>query len=86
MQIGVLRDYIPKIMQKYWDYIVKGGIAENDGKTLIVKKIDCFSMFDFDFEALQTNVKKLNAGIKLLPVSAKNEAGMEQFFKEQVKL
>lgn len=77
--MGILRDYIPEIIQKYWDYIVKGGIAENDGKTLIIKKIDCFSMFDFDFEALQTNVKKLNDGIKLLPVSAKNGVSMEQF-------
>ena len=79
MQIGVLRDYIPEIMQKYWDYIVKGGIAENDGKTLIINNIDYFSMFDFDFEALQMNVKELNADMKLFPVSAKNGVSMEQF-------
>jgi len=50
-------------------------------KALIITKIDCLSMFDFDFEALQINVKKLNADLKLFPVSAKNGAGMEQFCK-----
>lgn len=36
-------------------------------------------MFDFDFEALQMNVKELNADMKLFPVSAKNGVSMEQF-------
>jgi len=28
LEIGILRDYIPEIVQKYWDYISKGTIAE----------------------------------------------------------
>jgi len=28
LEIGILRDFIPEIVQKYWDYISPGSIAE----------------------------------------------------------
>lgn len=28
LEIGILRDFIPEIVQKYWDYIAPGTIAE----------------------------------------------------------
>ena len=37
LEVGVLRDYIPEIVQKYWDYIAKGDIAE--GSTIEIETI-----------------------------------------------
>jgi len=28
LEIGILRDFIPELVQKYWDYITPGSIAE----------------------------------------------------------
>lgn len=28
LEIGVVRDFIPEIVQKYWDYVSKDGISE----------------------------------------------------------
>ena len=28
LEIGILRDFIPEIVQKYWDYIAPGSMAE----------------------------------------------------------
>jgi hydrogenase nickel incorporation protein HypB len=44
---------------------------------LIVSKIDTTSVFDFDFDALEKNVRKLNPDIKIFPLSAKTGEGME---------
>lgn len=38
LEIGILRDYVPEIVQKYWDYIAPGSIAE--GAKIEVKEID----------------------------------------------
>lgn len=37
LEIGVLRDFVPEIIQKYWDYISKGSITE--GSLIIVDEI-----------------------------------------------
>ncbi len=29
LEIGVVRDFIPEIVQKYWDYVSKNSISEN---------------------------------------------------------
>lgn len=58
LQIGVLRDYIPEIMQKYWDYIAKGSIAE-DAKIEIeeipvtVQCSDCQTIYDVDMSNIE---------------------------------
>lgn len=43
---------------------------------LIISKIDTVSVFDFDFEAVEQYVRKLNPEIKIFPVSAKSDIGM----------
>jgi len=37
LEVGVLRDYIPEIVQKYWDYIAKGTLVE--GASIKIKVI-----------------------------------------------
>jgi len=29
LEVGVLRDFVPEIVQKYWTYVTKGSIAEH---------------------------------------------------------
>jgi len=41
LEIGILRDYIPEIVQKYWDYISKGTIAE--GSVIEIRDIDAIA-------------------------------------------
>lgn len=48
---------------------------------LVISKIDTVSVFDFDFDALETSVRKLNPGIEIFPVSAKTGDGMDVFCK-----
>jgi len=38
LEIGILRDFIPEIIQKYWDYISKGSIAE--GSKIEIREIE----------------------------------------------
>ena len=38
LEVGGLRDYVPEIMQRYWDYIAAGSIAE--GARIEVREID----------------------------------------------
>jgi len=38
LEIGILRDYVPEIIQKYWDYISPGSIAE--GAKIEIKELD----------------------------------------------
>jgi len=62
---------------------------------LLVSKIDTISVFDFDFEALEKRVRKLNPNIKIFPISAKTGEGMDKWceflinqiteFKERTK-
>jgi len=44
---------------------------------LIISKTDALSIFDFDFEALEESVRKLNPAIKIFPISAKTGDGMD---------
>jgi len=48
-------------------------------KALMVSKIDALPIFDFDFEALERNTKKLNDDLRIFPLSAKSGEGMEEF-------
>lgn len=38
LEVGVLRDFIPDLVQKYWDYITRGTIA--DGSTIKITTIE----------------------------------------------
>ncbi len=44
---------------------------------LIINKIDAVDFFNFDFEACEARVKKLNPNIKIFPISAKTGEGVE---------
>ncbi len=44
---------------------------------LIITKADAAPYFDFDFEAVESRVRKLNPSILIFPVSAKTGDGME---------
>ncbi len=46
---------------------------------LLISKIDTLSVFDFDFDALERNVRKLNPTIKIFPISAKTNEGMDDW-------
>lgn len=47
---------------------------------LIINKIDVLEYFDFDLEKVTEYAKKINPDIKVLPISAKTGAGMEELF------
>ena len=46
---------------------------------MLVNKIDTAPVFDFDFERCEKNVRALNPGMVIFPVSAKTGEGMEAF-------
>lgn len=46
---------------------------------LLINKIDATSIFDFDFEAVEQRVKKLNPDIKVIPISAKTGEGIDKW-------
>lgn len=46
---------------------------------LIINKIDCIEMFDFDFEMLGNRIKILNPKMKVFQVSAKTGEGIEEW-------
>jgi len=55
---------------------------------LLVSKIDTVSVFDFDFDALEERVRKLNPQMKIFPISAKTGEGMDtwcQYLLKEVK-
>ncbi len=55
---------------------------------LLVNKIDAAESFDFDLEAVKERAQKLNPSIKVIPISAKNGEGMEEWMdwiRSQVK-
>lgn len=37
LEIGVLRDFVPELLKKYWNYITEGDIAE--GSNLLIREI-----------------------------------------------
>jgi hydrogenase nickel incorporation protein HypB len=46
---------------------------------LLINKMDAIGYFDFDLEAVKTRVKKLNPNIKVIPISAKNGEGTDEW-------
>ncbi len=55
---------------------------------LLISKIDTMSVFDFSFERLEKNVRKLNPNIKIFPISAKTKEGMDawcDFLTHEIK-
>ena len=42
LEIGILRDFIPEIVQKYWDFIAPGSIAQGA----------CIEIIELDAEAI----------------------------------
>ncbi len=46
---------------------------------LIINKIDCMEMFDFNFETLENRIKILNPKMKVFKVSAKTGEGVQEW-------
>lgn len=46
---------------------------------LLINKIDVIEHFDFDLEAITEHVKKLNPNIKIIPISARNGEGIDEW-------
>ena len=56
---------------------------------LLINKIDTMPYFDFNLEAVETRVRKLNPTIKVIPISAKTGEGIEEWshwLRTEVKL
>ncbi|UYO64357.1 hydrogenase nickel incorporation protein HypB [Acetobacterium wieringae] len=56
---------------------------------LIINKIDCMEYFNFDLTAVKERVHKLNPKIKIIPISAKTGAGindLSEWIRENVIL
>jgi len=47
-------------------------------KAVFVTKMDVAPYFDFNFEALENNTRRLNNDLKIIPVSVKTGEGMEE--------
>ncbi len=46
---------------------------------LLINKMDAIEIFDFDLEAVEERVKKLNPSIKVIPISAKTGEGIDEW-------
>lgn len=46
---------------------------------LLINKIDAMDYFDFDIKACEERARKLNPNIRILPISAKNGDGIEEW-------
>lgn len=46
---------------------------------LLINKIDAIDYFDFNFEAVEERVKRLNPNIRVIPISAKTGKGIDQW-------
>jgi len=46
---------------------------------VLINKIDAIDFFDFDMKAVKERIEKLNPGIRVIPISAKNGDGMDQW-------
>ena len=54
---------------------------------LLINKIDVLPYFDFDIEACKKYVRKLNPNMKIIPISARNGDGIDewaQWLREQI--
>ena len=55
---------------------------------VLINKIDVLPYFDFDMEACMERARKINPDIKIIPVSARNGEGLEEWaewLREQVR-
>jgi len=48
---------------------------------VLINKIDAIASFDFDFEAVEERIKKLNPNIKVIKISAKTGEGIDEWAK-----
>lgn len=46
---------------------------------LLINKMDAIDYFDFDLEAVKERVRKLNPDIKVIPISAKHNEGIDEW-------
>ena len=46
---------------------------------VVVNKMDCLPMFDFDLEVFRERVRKLNPGAEIFPLSCKTGEGMDRW-------
>ena len=56
---------------------------------LLINKIDVMPYFDFDMEACEKAVRKVNPDMKIIPICAKTGEGIDEFaqwLREQVKI
>ena len=44
---------------------------------VLINKIDCLEVFDFDLETVKTHIRKLNPKVEIIPVSAKTGEGFD---------
>ena len=54
---------------------------------VLINKIDVLPYFDFDIEACKKYVRKLNPNMKIIPISARNGEGIDewaQWLREQI--
>lgn len=61
------------------DKILKYPLMFQVCDALIINKIDCITMFDFDFEALKNRAALVNPKMKLFEVSAKTMEGITEW-------
>jgi len=57
IEVGVLRDFVPEIVQKYWTYVTKGSIAEHSVIEMreipaTVECKDCQQIYEIDVHHL----------------------------------
>jgi hydrogenase nickel incorporation protein HypB len=61
------------------DKILKYPLMFQVCDALIINKIDCIKMFDFNFEALKNRVALVNPKMKIFQVSAKTGEGIDEW-------
>lgn len=66
IEVGVLRDFVPEIVQKYWKYVTKGSIAEDSLIEMreipaTVECRDCRNIYQIDVnDLIHTHCPKCN--------------------------
>jgi hydrogenase nickel incorporation protein HypB len=70
------------------DKVIKYPLMYQKIDVLVINKIDTISYFDFSYERLETNVKKLNPNLKIFYISSKTGEGVEtlsQYLLSRIK-
>lgn len=62
------------------DKPLKYPIMFQEADCLLVTKIDLLPHLDIDLEKLAKNVRSMNPGVTIIPVSAKTGEGLDQWF------